>query len=752
MPQKPNFLKSLFSTHVLFLVLFFCLAVYLRWEVMNAPLDENYHVSLFRPYLGLSVKDILLFPYSRYTTTYRYAFTNTLFDHYGISEVNHRLFSAVISLLTLVFIYRFAAKELGRREALISTFFFGISYYSLWTIWNPNYGEVVMFASFLSFYYLWKGFQELKVWHWVALGIINFLNLTNCLIAGNFLVPFLSVALVLIFLQIKTDHAFTQETKRKTLYFAIAFSVSMVAVVVMYYARGYNMPLQVYKLLFLHSTEGLDNIYKTSDYIQTEVSFTSLLTFMLYISFVTFNFEYGDGHGQIGGIPLGHWSYCALFVVGLLALLKRDRKLYSCFYAVLFVPILVSVFILKMAVSRYIAFIQPFYLMTIAVGFIYLFNWINKFVQSDAWKNTVVCSSAFIFFSLLVQPGFLFNPTVIDEQFYTEGIRGAAKYLYKNIKPNDIILNVTRDTELRTGYGDALALFTYAPYLGRFEAEHRLELLPWRKGRVGIWLVLEKPLDNDKLLPFYFPGTYAPKLVKKSQRMFLYYGEIDIPESEDIEKDKLFTTPFWSFTKAYEAHLAGHEALAEKYYRKFLDYGYNPDRAYFNLGIMYFPVDVEKSLQYFNKAVEILETSTVVPAGLKVEGWSAALPDKNGILDYSIRSYETRYFMIEKEGVKTKVWFREDLTKANPIYTVYYLVLGKKYLNLYKKTGDQQYFDKALSCFEKGPGVMLQTIAKQLRENKNDALARTEAIADNTLLNLVGIYELFPPLAKAEWQ
>jgi hypothetical protein len=97
--------------------------------------------------------------------------------------------------------------------------------------------------------------------------------------------------------------------------------------------------------------------------------------------------------------------------------------------------------------------------------------------------------------------------------------------------------------------GSALGYLTYKIYLKEFITKHRLELLPFKTGKVGLCMILEKPLLEENLVPFYFPGTYSPKIVNQVKVLYLYHGEIDIPEIQDIGKDVLFKTPFWSFLK-----------------------------------------------------------------------------------------------------------------------------------------------------------------------------------------------------------
>ena len=723
---------SRFSLHSLFTCLFFGLALFLRFKVMNAPLDTDSYLIRIAPFLNLSAKEILFFTYNRFVPpVYKVAITNSLMHQFGVGETSYRTLTVIISLLTLFFIYRFVAKEIGRREALTAAFLFGISHYSLWTVLTPIYGDFYMFASFMTFYFLWKAFQS-NHWNvWLGFGICNFFNLTSTIIAGNFIPPLMAISATLIFLQFKKEGVFSADLKKKLRYFALAFIASVAMAVIFYYARELNFLRVAYDMVFLHDASSADSYYKGDVY--TQKSYFDLFSRLIYAVFVTFNFEFGDG-GEIGGASQGYWSYFVFFIIGLWVFLKKDKKIFWCFMGIYLTPIMACVFLLKMGEARYLAFILPFYLITVATGFVHAIDcFLDRLkVANIPWRDSAVYISVFAVFSWLIQPGFLYSATVIDGQFHTEGIRAISRYLGNNIKPNDVVLNVTNEVELKSEYGDALVLFTHSRYLERFKGNNRLELLAHRTGKVGVWLILQKPLDREDIVPFYFPGAYSPRIVKKVAGMVLYYGEIEIPESDAIENDRVLTTPFWSFIKARELQLQHKDSLAEKYYLKFMEYGYNVEWALLNLGLIYYHVDPGKAFDCFAKAIQMLEAPTEVPAEVKLQSWDTPLKGKNKLPDSSLRSNEVRSYDVEKYGIKVKKYFKEDLILLSPnIYYKFYFISGTLVYNEYSVTGEPSLLEQAKSYLIR---------ASQLSELKSQDLQP---------INLLSSYEKFPPLAVA---
>ena len=287
----------------------------------------------------------------------------------------------------------------------------------------------------------------------------------------------------------------------------------------LYQFRGLDLIGSVLDIVVTHEVDPKVN----ADILDVEKTFYSGFIRLLYTVFVTFNFEHGDGSDSILGIAQGPWIYCFLFLVGLWSLYQSRRELFWSYIGIFITPIFISGMILRISEARFLALIHPFYLITVGIGFIYFFGWLKSFFKSEPIRNSIVLLCGYLVFVGLVHPKPLWGTPVYDELFKTKGIRAIRDYLRTHIKENDILLNSSPKIELLGDVGNAFNLSTYAMYLNEFTSNHRLELLPLRTGKVGLWLILEKPLENDNLVPFYFPGTYSPKIVKQVNDLYLYY-------------------------------------------------------------------------------------------------------------------------------------------------------------------------------------------------------------------------------------
>ncbi len=339
-------------SHIIFLALFFSLGIYLRLVVMSAPLDDGLTIPRITPFANKGFWEIIFLPYARLSVTYKDAISNLIYHWFGIGDETFRVTSVIFTLLNIFFLYRFTTVAIGQKEAIIAVLLFGISHYSLWTVNVAYYGDFYNLASFLSFYFLWKGFQDDRWWNWLGCGIFIFLNLTNCILGGNFIVPFLAVALTLLLWHIKEDNAFTAYSGSKAKHFCIAFFIALAMSVGLYYIKNLNLPLQVYNLIVHHQTTGLDSLDK---HTSPPITLASFLQYFHEV-FVQFNFEYGENRETASGTPLGYWSYSCLFLVGLYAVAKKSLKLALCFLVVILIPALISFFITRIVEVRYISF------------------------------------------------------------------------------------------------------------------------------------------------------------------------------------------------------------------------------------------------------------------------------------------------------------------------------------------------------------------------------------------------------------
>ncbi|GEM_PF-2695176 len=728
------------ALNFIYLFIFIGLVVYLRFKALHAPIYQFHLDWDLNGILKYGFIDIFFSDYHRLIQIYRNAFSNLLFHYFGINVFTFRAFPVAVSFLTMFFVYRFISQKIGRHEAVIGLFLFGMSHYSIFTTVSPYYGDFYMFGSFMTFSFLYKGLHEDKLFNWICFGIWNFLNVTNVLLAGLFIPEVLLIAVFILWLQTSEAGFLTEEVKKKVKHFVVAFLLSIGAILLMYGFRGINLIEQVFNVIFLNKDYGG---------ISNDITFTHvpsiLSTFLRLFDqvYLQINFLYFDG-GRAQGTPFAHWSYFCFFVLGLWVLYHRNKEIFGCFIILFSTPTILFVFFLKIAVGRYMAFVLPFYLTAVACGFIHLFNLLTKKISSSLLKDGSLYLAVFVFFSWIIQPGFLFKETIIDKQYLTRGIREFRDYLREHLKENDIIINVTSFSELRAEVGDALNLVNYDFYLREFAAKHSLELLPLRNGKVGVWLILRKPLDDDKLVPFYFPGTYSPRVVMKVHGLYLYYGEMEIPKTTKVSEDNQFTTPFWSLVKGSILHSHKKLEMAKSYYQVAVKYGFNLDRIYFHLALANLN-NLDVALNYLEKGIEIIETPTILTDGSQVTDWNTYGYNKKGLPDSSNKLPQLRYTFAKKNGVKYKKWFMEDFKKSRKYYfSVFYTHAIAVSRSLYFNTGNIIYLKKMRQFVEKGSEYITDPymidMAYLTNENKKIEL-------EPKLFNINGIFEMYPPIS-----
>ena len=447
-----------------FLFLFFGTAIFARWNVIQTPIEKYRFDNHINPRLNSSTSEILLSKHHRQIQIYKNAFSNILYKKYGVNEITFRTFSAIVSLLTLFFIFLYTQKAVGQVEAILAVLLFGVSYYSIFTVKVPYYGGFNMLGSFLSFYFLFKGLEGNRHIHWFLLGICSFLSITNVFLAGITLPVLFVVAVIFIYRGWRFQTFSVSELKSRSYRFLIYLSLSTVAALCLYQFRGLDLIGSVLDIVVTHEVDPKVN----ADILDVEKTFYSGFIRLLYTVFVTFNFEHGDGSDSILGIAQGPWVYCFLFLVGLLRLYKSHRELFWGFIGIFLTPVIISGMVLRISEARFLALIHPFYLITVAIGYIYLFKWLEYFIKSEIFKNVIVLLCAFFVFVGLVHPKPLWGAAIYDELFKTKGIRLIRDHLRTHIKENDIIINATIITELRAELGDALNLIPYKFYLNEF--------------------------------------------------------------------------------------------------------------------------------------------------------------------------------------------------------------------------------------------------------------------------------------------
>ena len=730
------------------LLLFACPGLYVTTQILNSPVGYNYtYLFLIKPLLGLSSSEIFFSNFHFDIEIYRNIFSNVLFNTFGYSDAAWRTFPIIVLFLTVIVVYRFLTREIGELEAILFVLLFLVSYRVFTAVSHPRYALFYMFASFLTFLFLIRGFGGDGIKNWVAFAIINFLNLTNVFLAFLFLPCVAGVSIVCIIRQVQEYGAFTQAIKRRLIYFIFFFSLSLAMASVLYYLRGFNLLENISDILLSSKVKSSLLSFKLSQTLPSDLSYQSHFLKLFYGVFFTLNFDMV--HFNAGG-PIGHWTYFILFLAGLAGLYKEHSKFFWFFLPIFFIPVIIYPILFKSVAPRYLGFILPFYLITVSKGFVFFFSFVAKFVRSEFLKSGFILFSAFLVFPYLIQPEPFWSTKYIRKVFGTEGLKSLNMYLSENIKPSDIILNVTRSAELRGQIGDALMLANYKTYLDGFHEQHRLDLLPSRQGKTGVWLVLKKPLEIKKLKPFYFPGGYSPKFVISGYNYFLYYGTIELPSPYEIKQDDVFTSPFWLFMKARSLQLEGKDELSTAYYKKMIEHGLNVDRAYFNLGLIYFKKkDLKTALYYLLEAIKILETPMVVPENSVTKEHRILGTNDLGMHDFrEENNIRLRYLIEKKNGIINRKWYLDDLVKNSlSEYSEYYLAAGITLFDVYTLTGNNLFFKEAenkfLKALEMNPNANWENNITYLLKNKPlNFMAELKFKS----FDLMGIQDLFPAL------
>ena len=155
----------------------------------------------------------------------------------------------------------------------------------------------------------------------------------------------------------------------------------------------------------------------------------------------------------------------------------------------------------KIFVARFLAFIIPFQLITITLGFVYLCSCLHVLKRLKTFETPIILILAFSLFAGWLHPQPLWSSRYHDEMFGMYGIRTIADHLKENIRSNDVILNLTEQVRLEGNFSFLENQF----YLKQFFSKHHLERLLERTGQVGIWVILREPIKNEKLFRFEFP-------------------------------------------------------------------------------------------------------------------------------------------------------------------------------------------------------------------------------------------------------
>ena len=690
-----------------FLVLFFSLGLYLRLKTLKAPyLPYLYNYDILT-HLQSSSWEILLSSYHHIINIYRNVVSNFLFRYFGVNEATYRIFSIIASLGTMVLIYRFTLKTIGRNEAAIGVLLFGCSYFSIFSCLAPKYSGFYMFASLATFICLWRGFIGGKSGYWIGFAVLNFLNLTNCLVAAVYMPVLLAIAGALAWSQFKTTGEWNEDLKKKVIFLGFGFFISVGLAIVLYFLRGLNLIQQVINIVVLKKVDPNLANDGVAHYQLIENIWVGLKTF-LYTVYIRLNFNLFEFPVDPGLTEKLNFAYCVfifLSTFGMRLIYLRNKILFKCMLMVFLVPIVVNVFILRQPIDKFVSFIIPFLLIAVSAGFVSMFRFLDRWEGFKPFKTSAVLFSGFLFFSCIIQPKPIWSSQMQDQMFNGKGIRSVTEYIENHIKPNDIILNVTRLSSLEGKGANAIHEFDHPYYLSRFYGEHRMELLAERTGRVGVWAITTKPLEDSRIYPFYFPKGYVPKIVKKVNGCILYYGEMEIIETKSINDDQVFDTPFWLFIKGRSLHERMLFDKAQKYYNRFLDKGFNVDRGFYNLALINLPKNKRRALKLLDKAIAVIETPTSLAMKAQIERVDLVMTlDSNGRPRAQVRNGGLRYVTSKSNGFFFREYLMEDFiySQAKEYYGQYYFLAGILIRSVFSETEDERFFEMAKTYFMKG--------------------------------------------------
>ena len=303
-----------------FLALFALIMVLIYSNVIETPIDPHALEYKVYPNLKRSFSEILLSPWHSETAHWRMPIANWFYQWWGVNEYTYKLFPILINLCTFLLIYHWTKTRIGKAEAVIAAFLFGISYYNIWiTVW-VHFAEFYMFASFLTILFLMKGWEKQGWSFWWLFALFNFLNITNTILPFLFqpAIPF--VAFVIGWSMNKSESNFRSRLKLKLIQFVTTYSASLIAALIFYQVKGVNFVKNAFDLLT--KGEFVDKALlpiATKEYAFNEGAPLSNLATLFKNTFVTLNFE---NHGWIMGHSFAHWFYCALFFAGLLRIAR----------------------------------------------------------------------------------------------------------------------------------------------------------------------------------------------------------------------------------------------------------------------------------------------------------------------------------------------------------------------------------------------------------------------------------------------
>ncbi len=235
-------------------------------------------------------------------------YVNILAGFFGVFGPNIwvlRLVSALIGILTVLFLYLLTKELFNWQIASLASFFLAISF------WHVNFsrigfrGILVPLLTVMTLYFLWRGFKYLSNRDFLLSGV--FLGLGMYTYIPFRLVPFVVIIILLVFWQkVKKDYSLSKYEDFRNKYiigfaYILVFSILVAAPILLF---AYNNPD-----IFLSRT-GQVSIFGADNPIK-ELGLSIVKTFQMFNFFGDFNWR----HNFSGASQL-FWAIGIFFIAG----------------------------------------------------------------------------------------------------------------------------------------------------------------------------------------------------------------------------------------------------------------------------------------------------------------------------------------------------------------------------------------------------------------------------------------------------
>ena len=735
---------------------------------MQSPIFPWLYNFQIKPFLNRSVWNIFSMDFHSELILYRLFVSHLLIKYFGLSEAIFRVFSTMASVTTLVVLFVATKRWFGEIASSIATFLFAICHYSLYTVEHPRYGAFIILCFLFTIFFLIRALEENKWSCWFWFGVINFFNLTNVIVGFGVVPVYIGVGVVYFVFAIRSR---VNGLKSRFQRMALIFLISNSLVIAVYYFRGLNF----FQTLWSVVTTG--TVYNSSELrqivlVDSKTTENNLSHWWSYLQdvFLTLSFEVIGGSDCAGGSLLGYSLYISLFLVGYSWMWVKHRRFFWYFLPIFVMPAVVNPFVFGLYHSRYVSFILPFYHMVMAVGICWLGSWIAERLPRMRGKLAVGLGFCFLLFSWWInftsecaensplrRP--IWSNSFLNKTFHLEGIKAATEYINSRIRKNDVLLNAVTSSELLTmdNYGNALGVHTLDYYLRPYMGSHALDDLVVRDGKVGVWLILTQPLDEQKPPPFYFPYGYVPKLEKAFNAAYVYHGVLDVSGINHVnfDDDKNVMTPFWSFMKGMASFKEKNYDLARKYFLLAAEFGYNLERVYYNLGAIASLTDLGLAINYFQLAIDVIESELTKENSSNFEkshiGRMTVVPNETSGLPGRKKSkgFTFGYTYEKRNGVEVKKMSINSLLSFRPSDLSFYYWSMARALYIYAIDYKQDNLIKpAKYFFKKGlvldPNNPMAKIIKKIVDQNSISLPWK--FKSFPIINLLGARESYPHL------